>query len=88
MNVRKTFPNSNEDIILNTFCNNDDDKCRNYKFNLYKILYPESYQKELLGNKFKKVIEPILRIDLIDILYILKTNFDKHKIIDYFMLKI
>lgn len=88
MNVRKTFPNSNEDIILNTFCNNDDDKCRNYKFNLYKILYPESYQKELLGNKFKKVIEPILRIDLIDILYILKTNFDKHKIIDYFMLKL
>ena len=88
LNVRKTFPNSNEDKILTTFCNNDDDKCRNYKFNLYKILYPTSYQKELLGNKYKTVIEPILRIDLIDILYILKTNFDKNKIIDYFMLKI
>ena len=86
--VRKAFPNSNEDKILNTFCNNNDDKCRIYKFNLYKILYPEAYQKQLLGEKYKKVIEPILRIDLIDILYILKINFDKIKMIDYFMLKL
>jgi hypothetical protein len=88
MSSRKSFPNTIESNILSSFCENDDEKCRNYKFNLYKVLFPKSFQQSVLGNKFKKVIEPTLRIDLIDILFVLKSNYDKKKIIDYFMLKL
>lgn len=86
--VRKKFYGSPEDKIISEFCINLDDKCRNYKFNLYKVLFPESYQQNMLGDKFEKVINPIFRIDLIDILFLLKINFNIIKSINYFIYKI
>jgi serine/threonine protein kinase len=88
LKVKKNFDKSIESSILNVFCPNEDNICKMYKFNLYKTLFPEAYQRNILGKKFKKVLEPILRVDLADILFIYKSNFNKYKIINYFILKI
>ena len=61
---------------------------KEYKFNLAEILYPEQFQKIILGNKFKKTIVPILNIDIYDIIYLYKINFNSDKILEYFINKI
>jgi hypothetical protein len=88
LKVKKSFDKSIESSILNIFCPYNDNICKMYKFNLFKTLFPEAYQKAVLGKKFKKVFEPKLRVDLADILFIYKSNFNKYKIINYFMLKL
>lgn len=88
LKVKKSFDKSIESSILNIFCPYEDNICRMYKFNLFKTLFPEAYQKAILGRNFKKVLYPIMRVDLADILFIYKSNFNKYKIINYFMLKL
>ena len=57
-------------------------------FLLYKILFIEKYQKSILKKKFKKVIEPIIRTDLFDILYFVKFYGNTYDIINYFKFKL
>jgi len=61
---------------------------KKYKYDLAEILYPEQFQKLILGNKFKKTIYPILNLDIHDIIYLYRENFNTDKIIDYFINKI
>jgi hypothetical protein len=55
---------------------------------LYQIMFPGSFQKEYLGNKFKKVNMPLLKCDLEDILYFFKNKNELETIINYFIKKI
>jgi hypothetical protein len=66
------------------YLSNNDYNC----FLIYKILFIEKYQKSILKKKFKKVIEPIIRGDLSDILYFLKFYGNIYNIINYFTYKI
>lgn len=65
-----------------------DIKKEEYKFNLAEILYPEQFQKLILGNHYKKTIMPIFHIDICDIIYLYEVNFNSDKIIEYFINKI
>jgi hypothetical protein len=67
-------------------------KTKNTKYNkykLYEIMFPEKYQKSLLGNAFKKVIPNIVRVPLKDYIFLLNTIETKDcikKIIEHFIL--
>ena len=65
-----------------------DIKQKEYIFNITEILYPQEFQQIILGKYYTKTIEPKLYIDILDIIYLYKINFNTDKIIDYFMLKL
>jgi serine/threonine protein kinase len=58
------------------FLNDIDDR-----FILFQILYPEEFQKIYYKDNFEKTKYPILKIDLIDFIYILKNKNNPKKII-------
>lgn len=74
-------------ILVDNLVNNDNDK-----FLLYQILYPRKYQKSLLGDKFKKPINNIIRVPIEDIIFCFNSlsedNIDIVKIINYFIIKL
>ena len=78
------FENISEYKLISKLVNNIDDK-----FILYEILFPESYQNFIIGNgkKFDTIYQK-LKIDIIDLFYIMKSNYNPEKIIDYFYMKI
>jgi serine/threonine protein kinase len=72
-NINKLFPEIKNDEM---------------KFNLCDILFTQDFQKLILGNHFKNIIEHKLYISIPDIMYLFKINFNTDKIIDYFLMKI
>ena len=58
------------------------------RFHLTEILYPDQFQKVILGKNYKETFAPILYIDIFDIIYLYKVNFNSTHIIDYFIKKI
>jgi hypothetical protein len=59
-----------------------------HKVSILRILYPEQSQKLMLGNKYTKTFSPILYVDIWDIIFIYKCNFNSQKIFDYFLEKL
>jgi hypothetical protein len=58
------------------------------KFRIAELTYPTQFQQLIFGNKYKKTFEPKFYIDILDIIYLFKVNFNSTKIIDYFIQKI
>ena len=82
----KKFETSDLSKLINLQFN--DINNNQYKFNLAEILYPEQFQKLILGKHYKKTFTPILNCDIHDIIYLYKINFDSDKIIEYFINKL
>jgi hypothetical protein len=77
------FLKTEESYTLSHLCEDE------YKrFLIYKILFIEKYQKSVLKKKFKKVIQPLCRGDLIDVLYFIKYYGNTQNIINYFKYKL
>ena len=53
---------------------------------LYKIMFYEKYERQLLGSKFTKAIPPRLYVPLDRILYIVQNIYDPAKIIKYMIM--
>ncbi len=68
---------------LNDFSTEDKDKTV-----LFQLMYPEQFQKILLGKKKVTLIKPKYLIDLIDVIYFFKYKNDLVKLIKYFSLKL
>ena len=51
------------------------------RFVLFQILYPEEFQKTLLKDKFVKTNYPVLKVDLIDLIYMIKNKSNPKNII-------
>ena len=49
------------------------------RYILFQIFHPEEFQKLLLKDKFKKTNYPVLKVDLIDFIYMLRNK----KLINY-----
>lgn len=65
-----------------------DIKNDDFKFNLADIIYTEDFQKLILGKSYKYTINYKIYIDIFDIIFMYKCNFNSDKIIDYFLRKI
>ena len=76
------FQNKEEYNLISNYVDDINDK-----FILYEILFPEYYQNFIIGKKFNTIYDK-LKIDLIDILYIIKSKYNHKKIIKYFYTKI
>lgn len=74
---------TNEFKILNNIL-----KDKHKKHRLFYMLFPEIYQKILLGKKYKKFIPEKLRIPIEDIIFAIKAGDDYLKIINYFIFKL
>lgn len=61
------------------------EKLKEYQLDLFNILYPNIYQKIILGDNFKKVIPSKLYINVEDIIFILNAGNDYNKLINYFV---
>jgi hypothetical protein len=72
-NINDLFPDINNDEL---------------KFNLADIIYTEDFQKLILGKNYKYTINYKIYIDIFDIIFMYKCNFNTNKIIDYFLRKI
>lgn len=59
-----------------------------FKFNLIDLLYPDKFQQIILGKNYTKTFKTILYIDIFDIIYMYKVNFNSDKIIEYFYEKL
>jgi serine/threonine protein kinase len=88
INFDKQFFNSTNLLLVDKLV-----KHQNNKLLLFKMIYPEKYQKLILGKKFKKVIDNILRIPIEDYIYLLNATHIKNvndikHIILYFIIKL
>lgn len=87
-NINYTFFKINEqdEIIIkkhleNTNMNNE---TKIFLYNtLYKLLFYEKIQREVLGDKFKKAIKPFFLIPLKTLLFIISNINDISKVLDY-----
>ncbi len=73
-------------IMKSDFVNilKDYTKNKDFMFNLFEIIYPDQFQKIILGNKFRQTIPIILYFDPVDYIYIFNNNLNVDKIIDYY----
>jgi len=85
----------NYNELYNIFLESNEYKIVNYLsennlncFYIYQILFVEKFQKNVLKNKFKNIIEPKIRGDLFDILYFIKSLGNIYDIIDYYKSKL
>lgn len=92
--IKKIYNWNDEPKIFDEFINSKDYECveefgvnKYDRFYLYQILFPEKFQRMILGKKFKKVSLPIPRIDMIDILFIFKNKLNLKTIMKYFIKK-
>lgn len=81
-NVYVTFLKSNEYEELSSITTNDSDK-----FCIYQIIFPETFQKLYLGDKFQKLYKPIVMCEILDYLVLWKFKDNLPKIIKYFITK-
>ena len=58
------------------------------KFNLADLIYTDEFQKLILSKYYKYTINYKLYIDIFDIIFMYKCNFNTDKIIEYFLRKI
>jgi len=82
----KKFEKSNLYNLLKMQFTDINDKYR--LFNICEFLYPYQFQKLILGKKYIDGLEPHLYIDLMDLIYIYKINFNTNLVIDYFYKKL
>lgn len=61
---------------------------KDLQFLLFQIMFPEQYQKLILGNNFVKMIKPKIYIDLIDIVLIIQNTKNIDIISQYFINKL
>ena len=79
----KKIMNSELKDIVSEYTDNKD-----YMFTLSEVLYPEIFQKLIIGKKFKYIIENKIFFDPIDFIYIITVNLDLDKIVNYSLAKI
>jgi len=72
------FLKSDDYFLVEEFGINDDDR-----FLIYQILFPDNAQKMFFGKDYTITYKPVMRIDLIDILYFFNNKLDLPKIIKY-----
>jgi serine/threonine protein kinase len=85
--------NNNE--VYENFLKSDEYKIVKYlaeydinRFYIYQILFVENFQKSILKNKFKNIIQPKIRGDLFDLLYFIKSYGNINNIINYYKRKL
>lgn len=76
------FMNSDELILVDNLVKN-----KNGKFNLFEVLYPMKFQKQMLGKKFTVVVDNIIRVPIEDYIFLLNTD-NINDILKYFIMKI
>jgi len=81
--IYKKIKKTSEFKLLEEFTSDND-----LKFLLFQLLNPELYQKTVSDYKFKKVYKPVLRIDLLDIIFIIKSINNLDTIIKFLLYKI
>ena len=72
------FINSDDYFLVKDFGINDDDR-----FLIYQILFPDNAQKMFFGKDYTITYKPIMRCDLIDILYFFNNKLNLPNIIKY-----
>jgi hypothetical protein len=89
LNLKKDMDKIKKSKVYNTInklfsdINNDE-----YKFNLIELIYPDKFQQIILGKKYTNTLKPILYIDIFDIIFMYKCNFNCDKIVEYFYEKL
>ena len=81
-NLKQVMTSELKNIISEYTTNKD------FIFTLSEVLYPEIFQKLILGKKFKYIIENKIFFDPIDFIYIITVNLDLDKIVNYSLAKI
>ena len=82
----KKFEKSNLYKILKMHFPDIKDKDR--LFNMCEFLYPYQFQNLILGKQYIDGLEPVFYIDVIDLIYMYKINFDTDLILAYFYNKL
>jgi len=82
----KKFEKSNLYNLLKIQFTDINDKYR--LFNICEFLYPYQFQQLILGKKYIDGLEPKLYIDIMDLIYLYKINFNTDLVIDYFYNKL
>jgi len=88
--IKKLIPYEFNKDLYKRIKNNDNfvklneiTKSKTDKFILYQILYPGEFQKIYFGDKYTELNNPIIRIDIDDLIYIFKHKQSMKKIIYY-----
>jgi hypothetical protein len=85
LNLKKDMDKIKKSKLYDTFNKLFPDiKNEEYKFNLIELIHPDKFQQIILGKKYTSTIKPVLYIDIFDIIFIYKYNFNCDKIIEYF----
>jgi hypothetical protein len=79
----KQIMNSDLKNVLKEYTDNKD-----FIFTLAEVLYPEIFQKIILGKHFTNIIPINLFFDPADFIYIITCDLDLNKIIEYYKMKI
>ena len=79
----KKILKSNLKDVLKEYTSNPD-----FIFTLSEVLYPEIFQKIILGKNLRDIIPITLYFDPVDFIYIIVCDLDLNKIIDYCKMKI
>jgi hypothetical protein len=72
------FINSDDYFLVKEFGINDDDR-----FLIYQILFPDNAQKMFFGKNYTMTYKPVMRFDLIDIIYFFNNKLNLPNIIKY-----
>jgi hypothetical protein len=72
------FINSDDYFLVKELGINDDDR-----FLIYQILFPDNAQKMFFGKDYTRTYKPVMRFDLIDILYFFNNKLNLPNIIKY-----
>ena len=85
LNLKKDMDKIKKSKLYETFNKLFSDiKNEKYKFNLIELIYPDKFQEIILGKKYTNTLKPILYIDIFDIIFMYKCNFNCDKLIEYF----
>ena len=79
----KKILNSDLNNILKEYTDNKD-----FKFILAEVMYPDEFQKIILGKYYKKTIPSKIYFDVQDFIYFVSVNLNLNKIIEYCMIKL
>lgn len=89
-NIKLVYKNDLKKIIKSNLYNIIKEYTLNkdYIFNLAELLYPDIFQKIILGNKFKNKIPIKIYFDISDFIYFFSVNLNINKIINYCFIKL
>jgi serine/threonine protein kinase len=89
LNLKKDMDKIKKSKVYNTINTLFPDiKNEEYKFNLIEIMYPDKFQQIMFGKKYTNTLKHILYIDIFDIIFMYKCNFNCDKIVEYFYEKL